>query len=299
MAKVGIDETLGCHEPGSRKRTEQEGDASQPASKRGRTEQEAQTQTRAEPGRGVDLEDMRKRMQATIGSSVAALTTKLLTAQENEAKVGVDRPVTNPTVPKAKASGSNINSTTGVSRGGAESSGNSAVARSTKGLEGPAFHDPHVKECYYHFKTGHCRLGPRCPYSHEAVDGQFSSTAMGAASMGLGGLGMGAGMLPLGVTATGLGIPGLGVAGLGVPGMGTAGPGLGGLGGGCMGYAQMLTAGMGAAGLGHMGLGVACMPVPGMGSVGYGLPGMGFAGMGGLGLGAFPTAQQQQQPWPP
>jgi len=140
-----------------------------------------------EASRHVDLEDMRQHMRASIGSSVAALAARLLPGDAGrEGPAGVAR---------AAAAG--------VAQPGAGPSGSRAEApaapRRSSGTEAskadaaPAFHDPHVKECYYHFTTGHCRLGARCPYSHEAVDGQFS----GGGAAGTGALGA-TGLLGLG-----------------------------------------------------------------------------------------------------
>uniref|UniRef100_A0A6T0X327 C3H1-type domain-containing protein n=1 Tax=Alexandrium monilatum TaxID=311494 RepID=A0A6T0X327_9DINO len=232
-------------------------------------------------GQGVDLEDMRQRMRASIGSSVAALTTKLLAKDAGaEDATGAE---------KAAAAGQSSAKASDAKANPSGESGAASGSRSSKAPEGPAFHDPHVKECYYHFKTGHCRLGARCPYSHEAVDGQFSAgggvtglgaaglSSVGAALFAGAGIGMGlgaAGLVPVGAVcmgAAGAGYPqGAGYAQLLSAGM--AAPSLGGVAGGL----QLQRAGV--PGAGHPGLGAPCLLPPGLRSVAP--AGAGLAGAG-------------------
>lgn len=247
-----------------------------------------------EPGGSVDLEDMRRRMQATIGSSVAALTTKFLkrekagrcnmvpgAAQVETSRLAAIHAEQAP-VPTGNSSSGTVgksSSTEGTSSTGAEVASAIAGARPSKGVEPPAFHDPHVKECYYHFKTGHCRLGPRCPYAHEAVDGQFSSSvSASAAGMSMAGVGLDMSLLSAGISPASLGI-----VRLGLPGLGPAGLCFAGMGHACAGSPHLLPTGMGTMGLSTAGAGPASLC-----GVGLSAPDLRAAGLASVGSG-FPA----------
>lgn len=164
----------------------------------------------SEEGAGsVATEDiMKKRMQEAIGSSLAALSSKLGLPEASAASSQAQQKQQAPTVPINAAA-----------------------------MADPLFRDNHVRECYYFFKTGVCRLAEKCPYSHERVDGQYTNRAeIAAAGWGCvaGGGAVDANMLPAAYGAMplppvavarpvfpqNLGIPGVGIPGFGPAGLG-------------------------------------------------------------------------------
>mmetsp|Transcript_16483 Transcript_16483/g.52926 ORF Transcript_16483/g.52926 Transcript_16483/m.52926 type:complete len:246 (-) Transcript_16483:8-745(-) len=138
---------------------------------------------------------MKRRMQAAIGSSLAALS-KRLRSKVGEESLGQRAIV----VSSAGAAPSSLLADvppgagteaapagcgacgTGITRSSSTSAASGRAAINAAAMQDPLFKDKHVRECYYFFTTGLCRLSEKCPYSHERVDGQFTDRAEGAGS---------------------------------------------------------------------------------------------------------------------
>lgn len=128
----------------------------------------------AEEG-GVD--DAKRRMQASLaalssrllqGGAQAATTSAPAVASTASTTVGRDGggPSLAAVAAGARIAGGARNASVGRSGG---------AAINAAAIADPLFKDKNVRECYYFFNTGVCRLAEKCPYYHERLDGRYTS----------------------------------------------------------------------------------------------------------------------------